>query len=289
MAVIVTGCSSGFGYSLATRLATSGVTVFAGVRKREDGEKVRAGTMKPENVHPILCDVTNVEQVAEAAREVRSVLEASGKKLLAVVNNAGYGEFSPVECIELSRIRSQFEVNVVGLVAMTQKFIPLLREHGPKGPLRPRVVNLSSGAGRISLPAAGIYSASKFAVEAISDALRVELMPWGIHVLLVEPGRFHTEFQNKAYSADNIANAAEMDPAVQKHYISKMQKVNEHSASRNRPHMDHCVKTIEDSLFDTRPLPRYLAGTDVQFGIPVANHFPEYIKDTLLGGMWKKF
>lgn len=173
-------------------------------RKSADGERVRAGTKKPENVHPILCDVTNVEQIADAAAEVREVLEASGKQLLAVVNNAGYGEYSPVECIDLCRIRSQFEVNVVGLVAMTQKFIPLLREHGSKGPLKPRVVNLSSGAGRLSFPAAGVYSASKFAVEALSDALRVELMPWGIHVLLVEPGRFHTEFQNKAYSADNI-------------------------------------------------------------------------------------
>mmetsp|Transcript_2843 Transcript_2843/g.9989 ORF Transcript_2843/g.9989 Transcript_2843/m.9989 type:complete len:354 (-) Transcript_2843:99-1160(-) len=287
-AVVVTGCSSGFGLALATRLAESGVTVFAGVRKDADGEKVKAACKSPNNIHPVILDVAKADQVTSATEEIEASLKSSGNKLLALVNNAGYGEYGPVECMPIDSMRSQMEVNVFGLVNLTQKIIPLLRKYGPSGPLRPRIVNMSSGNGKLSLPGGGVYSSSKFCLEALTEALRVELMPWDIRVILVEPGRFQTGFTGRAYTSKNVSKDANLDENVASHYIARMEEYNEHHAKLHTVPTVHCVKVIEDALLDTKPLPRYLAGTDVQWGIPVATTMPDTIRDMLLGGRWKK-
>lgn len=287
-AVLITGCSSGFGLTLATRLAESGVTVFAGVRKDADGEKVKAASKAPANILPIILDVAKAEQVSSATAEIEASLAASGNRLLALVNNAGYGEYGPVECMPIDSMRSQMEVNVFGLVNLTQKVIPLLRKYGSNGPLRPRIVNMSSGNGKLSLPGGGVYSSSKFCLEALTDALRVELMPWDIRVILVEPGRFQTSFTGRAYTSKNVSSDGSVDEKVANHYIARMNEYNEHHAKLHTVPTEHCVKVIEDALLDTKPLPRYLAGTDVQWGIPVATTMPDTIRDMMLGGRWKR-
>lgn len=168
---------------------------------------MKAACKSPANIRPVILDVAKADQVTSATAEIEASLVASGDKLLALVNNAGYGEYGPVECMPIDSMRSQMEVNVFGLVNLTQKMIPLLRKYGSTGPLRPRVINMSSGNGKLSLPGGGVYSSSKFCLEALTDALRVELMPWDIRVILVEPGRFQTAFTGRAYTSKNVARS----------------------------------------------------------------------------------
>eukprot|EP00339_Tiarina_fusa_P011249 CAMPEP_0117019996 /NCGR_PEP_ID=MMETSP0472-20121206/15257_1 /TAXON_ID=693140 ORGANISM="Tiarina fusus, Strain LIS" /NCGR_SAMPLE_ID=MMETSP0472 /ASSEMBLY_ACC=CAM_ASM_000603 /LENGTH=230 /DNA_ID=CAMNT_0004725085 /DNA_START=366 /DNA_END=1054 /DNA_ORIENTATION=- len=229
-------------------------------------------------MHTLILDVTNEEHVLAATVTVGEehvlaatvtvdeVLSKKGLTLLALVNNAGYAEYAPIEVMSTKRIRNMFEVNVFGVVTMTQAFLPLIRKYYTRAPLNSRIINISSGAGRISLPSCGQYCASKYALEALTDALRMELKPWKISVSLVEPGRFQTEFQNKAYK-DLVADGfSALDDVSMAHYNSMVNHTNVKSAKLSRPPLEKCVEIIEDALLDTRPLARYLAGSDVQIG-----------------------
>ena len=155
--VVVTGASSGIGEATALRLANAGFAVFAGVRREEDAEALRL-----RGVRPVRLDVRDAAQVAAAAQEVRGALGPAG--LVALVNNAGVVVPGPLEFVPLDQLREQFEVNVIGQVAVIQAFLPLLRE------TRGRIVNISSIDGRIATPLLGPYVASKFALEGLSDA-----------------------------------------------------------------------------------------------------------------------
>eukprot|EP00324_Dicrateria_rotunda_P005807 CAMPEP_0206158534 /NCGR_PEP_ID=MMETSP1474-20131121/4937_1 /ASSEMBLY_ACC=CAM_ASM_001110 /TAXON_ID=97495 /ORGANISM="Imantonia sp., Strain RCC918" /LENGTH=352 /DNA_ID=CAMNT_0053558671 /DNA_START=59 /DNA_END=1117 /DNA_ORIENTATION=- len=289
-AVLITGCSSGFGYRLATRLANQGTLVFAGVRKEEDGDNLKKGTLHPDNIHTLILDVTKEEHVLVAASTVDQVLTEKNMKLLALVNNAGYGVYGPTECVSSRKIKNMFEVNFYGVISMTQAFIPLLRKHYAKSPLNSRIINISSGSGRIVMPAVGSYCASKYAVEALSDALRMEMKPWGISVAIVEPGRFHTEFQEKAYTDLEIDGIGVIEDDIKNHYTTITRETNEKSAKLNRPPSVQCVEVMEDALLDTKPLARYLAGPDTQTGVPFLdflNH-NENLTDIILGGNYRK-
>ena len=182
--VVVTGASSGIGEATALRLANAGFAVFAGVRREEDAEALRL-----RGVRPVRLDVRDAAQVAAAAQEVRGALGPAG--LVALVNNAGVVVPGPLEFVPLDKLRGQFEVNVIGQVAVIQAFLPLLRE------TRGRIVNISSIDGRIATPLLGPYVASKFALEGLSDALRRELRPWGIQITLIEPGAIKTRIWEK--------------------------------------------------------------------------------------------
>lgn len=182
--VVVTGASSGIGEATALRLANAGFAVFGGVRREEDAEALRL-----RGVRPVRLDVRDAAQVAAAAQEVRGALGPAG--LVALVNNAGVVVPGPLEFVPLDQLREQFEVNVIGQVAVIQAFLPLLRE------TRGRIVNISSIDGRIATPLLGPYVASKFALEGLSDALRRELRPWGIQITLIEPGAIKTRIWEK--------------------------------------------------------------------------------------------
>merc|ERR1712137_20821 len=287
-AVVITGCSSGFGFRLATRLADQGVYVFAGVRKEEDGEKLRKGTLQPALMHPLILDVTKEQHILPAVTAVDETLPKKELKFLALVNNAGYAEYAPIEVMSTKRVRNMFEVNVFGVITVTQAFLPLLRKYYSKSPINSRIINIGSGAGKVSVPPSGQYAATKYALEALSDSLRIELKPWNISVVLVEPGRFETEFQNKAYKEMVVDGFSALDDEVKNHYEKMIEHTNEISAKRNRPPLQQCVEVIEDALLDTRPLARYLAGSDVQIGIPIirALNSQESIVDFLLGRSW---
>lgn len=179
--VLVTGCSSGIGLAAAELLRSNGWTVFPTARKAADLDSLRQA-----GFDAVELDVGSSDSIAAA---VETVLAKTGGQLGALVNNAGFGMPGAIEDLTRDAMRYQFEVNLFGLQELTNRLIPVFRRQGYG-----RIVNISSVVGRICLPFMGIYSASKFALEAVSDALRVELSQDRIHVALVEPGPIHTRF-----------------------------------------------------------------------------------------------
>jgi NAD(P)-dependent dehydrogenase (short-subunit alcohol dehydrogenase family) len=197
-AVVVTGASTGIGRACAEALAGAGIHVFAGVRREEDAAALR--TSLGAACTPLLFDVTDDAAVAAAAAKVREAL--GGETLFGLVNNAGMALPGPLMHQKLDEFRRQFEVNLVGALRVTQAFLPLLGARMPP-PKRPgRIVNISSVTGRIAPPFAGAYSASKHALEGLSDSLRRELLLYGIDVIVIEPGAVITPIWDKAENAN---------------------------------------------------------------------------------------
>jgi len=188
-AVLVTGASSGIGHASAVRLVASGWRVFGGVRSEGDADRLRG-----HGVEPLQLDVTDSAAIAAAA-------EVVGGELHGLVDNAGIAIAAPLELVPLDELRRQLEVNVVGQVAVLQTFLPLLRRS------RGRVVLVGSVGGRSALPFLGPYAASKHALEAIADSLRVELAPWGIGVSIVEPASVKTAIWTKGAAQADVMRA----------------------------------------------------------------------------------
>lgn len=186
--IVITGASTGIGRAIALFFAQRGWHVFAGVRKTADAESLRQTHAA---IEPIFLDVTDPAQVAAAVKSVATRLDARG--LDALVNNAGVAVPAPVEVIPLEELRRQFEINVIGVVAVTQSFLPLLKQRGRGA----TIVNISSTSARMSSPLTGAYSASKMALEGLNDALRLELRPWGVRVVSVQPGPVSTPIWEK--------------------------------------------------------------------------------------------
>ncbi|HZJ10623.1 MAG TPA: SDR family NAD(P)-dependent oxidoreductase, partial [Trueperaceae bacterium] len=187
-AVLVTGASSGIGKAVALYLAERGVHVYAGVRTQEAAEALVAArgddAMSNGLIEPLMLDVTDGAQIADAVGAVSAA--SATLRLDGIVNNAGIAVAGPMEFLPLEDLRRQFEVNVLGHVAVTQAFLPLLRRsHG-------RIVFIGAVSGHVSSRLLGAYAASKFALEAVADALRLELHEWGLKVSVVEPGRVPT-------------------------------------------------------------------------------------------------
>jgi NAD(P)-dependent dehydrogenase (short-subunit alcohol dehydrogenase family) len=183
-AVVVTGASTGIGAACALRLDHLGFQVFAGVRRKEDAQALQAKASP--QLMPIFLDVTDLDSITAAMHKVAITVGNSG--LIGLVNNAGIAVGAPLEFIPITEFRKQLEVNVTGQLAVTQAFLPLLRL--AKG----RIVNMGSITGRSATPFLGAYSASKFALEALTDALRLELRPWGIWVAILNLVRYQPRF-----------------------------------------------------------------------------------------------
>ena len=179
--VLITGCSTGIGRATAQLLAAHGWRVFASARKLES-----VADLASDAITPLTLDVTDK---ASCRKAVEYVLREGAGRLDALINNAGYGHTGPLEEISLEDVRAQFEVNTFAPLVLSRLVIPAMRQQGGG-----RIVNVSSVAGRVAIPFLGLYNASKFALEAMSDALRMELAPWNIHVILVEPGSVRTPF-----------------------------------------------------------------------------------------------
>jgi NAD(P)-dependent dehydrogenase (short-subunit alcohol dehydrogenase family) len=177
-AVLVTGASSGIGRATALLLDRSGYRVFAGVRKEADAQQLRSEAS--ERLHPLLLDITNAAHIAAAVKDVQSVSGAS--ELYGLVNNAGTVEAGPLECMAADRFRRQFEVNVFGTMAVTQAFLPLLRQS------RGRIVTIASAIADSPIPFLGAYAGSKCAVRGMMISLRRELRWFGVKVSVVMPG-----------------------------------------------------------------------------------------------------
>lgn len=195
-AIVITGCSSGIGKATALRLARSsekrGWTVWASARNTE-----ALADLKAAGCRTIALDVNDEESMRQAVREIEDVHGA----VSVLVNNAGYAQSGAIEAVPMERVRKQFETNVFGVVRLTQLVLPKMREQRSG-----RVVNLSSMGGKLVFPGAGFYHATKYAVEAISDALRFEVSGFGIKVVIIEPGFIKSGF-GEAMSATHVANS----------------------------------------------------------------------------------
>lgn len=182
--ILVTGCSSGIGKATARRLVEAGHTVYATARRPETFAELAAA-----GARTLALDVTDEASMTAAVKAI----EAEHGSVGTLVNNAGYGVYGPVEEVPMGDVRREFETNVFGLGRLTQLVLPGMRAAG-----RGRIVNISSMGGRLVFPTGGWYHASKYAVEAMSDALRVEVAPFGVTVVVVEPGLIRTEFESVA-------------------------------------------------------------------------------------------
>jgi NADP-dependent 3-hydroxy acid dehydrogenase YdfG len=185
-AVLITGCSSGIGEATARRLAAGGWTVYASARRPESIEH-----LKDAGCRTLALDVTDEGSMRAAVDEVQRAEGAVG----VLVNNAGYSQGGAVEQVPLAAVRAQFETNVFGLIALTQMVLPAMRAQRWG-----KIVNIGSMGGRLTFPGGGFYHATKYAIEAISDALRFEVKGFGVDVVLIEPGLITTEFAATAVS-----------------------------------------------------------------------------------------
>lgn len=262
MTYLVTGASSGIGRAVAVYLAERGHGVVAGVRRAADAP---AHSL----IRPVLLDVTDAAQLAAAA--------ANTGPLSGLINNAGVTFAGPVEYLPLDRLREQLEVNVVGLVAATQAFLPAVRAG------RGRIVMISSTAGRVATPLLGAYSASKFAVEAISDALRMELRAWGLPVIVIEPGSFKSRNRastEAAVSAYRVAMSEEAEARYGQAMDNFVQFSKKTEASAADP--EGVAAVVERALTVSRPRERYLVGADARMTVALRRHLPTRKMDAML-------
>lgn len=261
--ILVTGASSGIGLASAVRLVRAGWRVYGGVRT-----EAAAAALREHGVEPVELDVTEQAQIAAAAETV-------GPELHGLVDNAGIAIAAPLELVPLDELRHQLEVNVVGQVAVLQAVLPALRR------ARGRVVLMGSIGGRSALPFLGPYAASKHALEAIADSLRIELRPLGVGVSIVEPGSIATPIWRKgAERADSLRERSDADRAAL--YAAAVARFREVALSRG-PGADPEVvaKAVEHALTAGRPKARYLVGRDAHIRAWI-ERLPTRLRDRVL-------
>jgi short-subunit dehydrogenase len=185
-AIVITGTSTGIGKACALYLDELGYKVYAGVRKQADGDNLKKEAS--ERLTPLILDVTDENSINMAARIIE---KETGGNLYGLINNAGVSLNGPLELLPMSDIQKLMDVNVTGLLAVTKAFLPIIRK------TRGKIINISSGHGLLAIPDKSVYAASKFAVQAITDSLRVELRPFGVSVSTIVVGKVNTEVLNK--------------------------------------------------------------------------------------------
>jgi len=272
-AVVITGASTGIGEACALHLDQMGYRVFAGIRKAADGESLRRRA-SPRLV-PVRLDITDETEIGEAAHNVIEALGNGG--LAGLVNNAGIVVGGMLEFLPLDALRRQLEVNVVGQIAVTQAFLPCLRQ------ARGRIVNIGSLSGLISSPFTGAYAASKFALEALTDSLRLELRPWKIHVSIVEPGFIQTPISKKSLDAEEALRAQLPAEALQLYgsCVQAVRDATEREAAKAAP-TGVVVKAVVHALAARRPRTRYVVGTHSGVAISLGRALPDRWRDALI-------
>lgn len=244
--VLITGATSGIGQVTALHLATRGFRVIASGRREE--ALASLGASSGGAIEGVRMDVTSPASVEAARAEIEG--RTRGHGVDAVVNNAGYGQGGPLEMVTDEELRAQYETNVFGLMRVTRAFVPAMRQRR-----RGRIVNVGSVAGHIALPFLGAYASTKHALEGISDALRLELRPFGVYVVLIKPGAIHTEFGEtekeglRKYAEAGSPYARLLGPFMEWHA----------TFHPNAPGPEHVARAIERALTDEPPRDRYHA------------------------------
>lgn len=272
-AVMITGTSTGIGEACALHLDRLGFQVFAGVRKDADGEALRRKASPA--LQPVRIDITSGDEIRAAEEMVRLAVGGSG--LAGLVNNAGIVVAGPLEFVPLEEIRRQLEVNVTGQIAVTQAFLPLLRRGCG------RVVFIGSNSGRISTPYLGPYCASKFALEALTDALRMELRPWGLSVSIVDPGNIRTPIWEKSAAAAEVL-VGKMTEEAHRLYdpaIAAIQRAAAKEARTASP-ADCVAQAVVEALTAKKPHTRYYVGAQAKVSVLLARFLPDRVLDSLI-------
>lgn len=271
-AVVVTGASTGIGRATVVHLARLGFRVFAGVRKEADAQAIRGEGI--DRLSPLSLDVTDGASLEAARQSVSAAVGESG--LTGLVNNAGIAIGSPIEYLPLDELRRQMEVNLVGPVAVTQAFLPLVRKGNG------RIVLVSSIGGRFTNPLVGPYVASKFALEAIADALRMELATSKIPVSVIQPGAIKTAIweKGKPYADDMLAKLPEEG---KQRYGKIAGAVVDMMATLEKQAIppERVAKAIEHALTARRPRTRYVVGFDARMQALLAWTLPDRWKDAV--------
>ena len=270
---MITGASTGIGAACALHLDRLGWRVFAGVRKQADAETLK--TQGSPRLTPISLEITDTVSISTAASAVAGAVGQAG--LVGLVNNAGIVVPGPIEFLPLADLRRQLEINVVGQVAVTQAFLPLIRAG------RGRIVNMGSIQGRMATPFTGAYAASKFALEALTDALRLELALWGISVSIVEPSAVATPIWEKsAKTAEAMLGSVQPEALVL--YAEAIQAVKRTAADAAKRAVDpvEVARVVEHALTAARPRTRYVVGREAKFRAAMALLVPDRIRDNLV-------
>jgi NAD(P)-dependent dehydrogenase (short-subunit alcohol dehydrogenase family) len=266
---IITGASTGIGAATARELARRGFHVLAGVRRDRDADAIRGP-----GIEPLIIDITKPDHIRALATRVHG--DAQGRAVRALVNNAAVAVNAPVETFAIDEWRRLFEVNFFGHIAVTQTFLPaLIRSKG-------RVVNISSVGGKVAMATYGPYASTKFALEAVSDSLRREIAPFGVHVVVVEPGAVRTEMAGRAIAnAHELASA--MTPEQSQRYSGLVQAITAQTASFTKSGLpaDAAAKVIAKAVTARKPRTRYTVGRDAALLTRLARILPDWILDLL--------
>ena len=275
--VVITGASTGIGRATAEHFAAQGWQVFAGIRKQADGAALVEADAR---IKPILLDVTKPDQVDAAVETVRAALD--GQKLAGLVNNAGIANMGPLALQPLDQFEAHFEVNVFGLLRASQAFAPLLGMDESLAGKPGRIVNITSVGGRLASPFLGAYTATKHAVESMTDSLRRELVIFGIDAIAVGPGAVKTPIWDKAEDA-NSSNPYSNSP-----WAKPIDKFSETMLEGGRTGLDPEViaETIEEALTARKPKARYAPVPDKLTNFTLPMLLPKRVVD---GFFWKRF
>ena len=271
--VVITGASTGIGRATALRLARAGFAVLAGVRREEDGAALRA---QDGRIEPVLVDVTDAGQIASLAARVGAL------PLAGLVNNAGIAVAGPLEGVPIDLVRRQYEVNVFGLLAVTQALLDPIRAG------QGRIVNIGSIGGRINTPFVGPYSSSKAAVRSLSAALRRELRPWDIRVALVEPGALDTPIWRKGEAGAQETIDALPD-RVRTLYARPLDALvaATRKIAANASSADDAAQAIEHALTAERPKAIYTVGREARIQGALHSVLPARTFDALVARAMK--
>jgi len=274
--VVITGASTGIGEATALYLAKHGWRVYAGVRKQSDADALSASSEG--DIRPLILDVTRQEHLEIAVRTVSETLK--GETLTGLVNNAGIANMGPLAIQPLDDFKAHFEVNVFGLLCASQAFAPLLGMDKTRTGAPGRIVNITSVGGRISAPFLGAYTATKHAVEAITDTLRRELVIFGIDAIAVGPGSVKTPIWDKAEEANSDGPYSE---SAWSDALKQFEQVMLKGGRDGLP-PEQIAKVIEIALEDATPRARYS---------PVPNkltnwYIPTLLPKRVLDGVFRK-
>lgn len=273
--VVVTGTSSGIGRATAEQLAAEGFHVLAGVRRQEDADKI-----KQKNIEPVILDITAIDTLRALAERVEQ--DPLGRPLRAVVNNAGIAVNAPLEMVPLDEFRRQIEVSVIGQVAVIQALTPALLKSGG------RVVNIGSVGGKISMPGFGIYSAAKYAMEAINDSLRREMSSFGLKVIMITPGGVSTSLSEKGVTtADRLSKLMTPDQHRRHDRLFDAVKAQAESWATSGIPPKKVAEVVSRAIHASNPRTRYTAGRDSALLTRLVRILPDKLLDRMLRSQMK--
>lgn len=252
-ALLISGASSGIGQASALHMSKLGWAVFAGVRHQTDADRLKAAAVG--FLEPLYLDVTDPAQIAAAAARLAEAVE--GRGLRGLFNNAGIALGGPLAHLQPERLRAQLEVNVVGTAALTQACLPMLRQ------AQGRIVNMSSTSGMLAFPFLAPYAASKFGLEALSDAMRLEFGPAGVRVIVIQSGAVDTPIWEKSL-AEARAELAGLSPQEQARYRPVMEAIAARIAKSEGQAPEAIARALQHALTAGRPRARYRVGREAR-------------------------